>query len=341
MKIKVVLIIAAIVLMMVNTPLSGKKVAVLEEVSRPDMMAMGDGRLYIQERANIYVFDLKDYKLITRFGKEGEGPKEFKIPTMGAPLLIFPLNGKLYISSHAKVSVFDKSGKYITESRVPPFQVYRPYGDGYVYTGTVTDEKKINYLAVNLCDGKFNKTKELYVSDMQVGMNFKWTFPFNTFTFDPYKEKLYLVAGKEGFVINVYDKKGTLLKKIKKEYEKLKVPEQYKKNTLNWFKTSPKTKNFWNFFKDRIAFRDQFPEIQASVVESDLIYVITHNRKGDDVECIVLDLEGNEKKRLFLTIPETYGNDFAARYTFYNKVFYRLVENEDEENWELHSTPIF
>ena len=47
-----------------------KKIATLEELIKPDIMFIGDDRMYITEGASIYIYSLKDYKLIKKFGKE-------------------------------------------------------------------------------------------------------------------------------------------------------------------------------------------------------------------------------------------------------------------------------
>jgi hypothetical protein len=65
--------------------------------------------------------------------------------------------------------------------------------------------------------------------------------------------------------------------------------------------------------------------------------VLTYKMKGNDRECIVLDLKGKEIKRMTLPIPETYGVALNRLYTTKHAIFYQLKENEEDETWELHT----
>jgi hypothetical protein len=72
------------------------------------------------------------------------------------------------------------------------------------------------------------------------------------------------------------------------------------------------------------------------IVADDRIYVLTYKMKEGMTECIVMDLKGKEEKRVFVLAPELLGMDFYAKYEIYKGEFYTLLENEDEEVWELH-----
>ncbi|MCP5106740.1 MAG: hypothetical protein GY950_25370 [bacterium] len=338
---KTICLIMLLMLVLFMVPVKAEKVATLHEIMKPDMITMGDDRLYITERTSIYIYSLKDYSLIKKFGKEGEGPKEFQIVPLGPPMLAYPYKGKIYVSSNAKISTFTGNGEFIKESKILPFQVYRPAGDNkFVFTATSPGEKNQTYLSVNLADENFQKIKELYVSDMTVGQTFSMSFPFSSFQFVAYKNRVYVVAGKEGFAIAVYDLKGTELYRVKKEEEQINVPSDYKKKTLDWFQKDPGYKQGWEYFKTRISFKDQYPAIQDMEVTDDMIYVLTYKQREGKTECIVMDLKGNEKKRLYVDVPEIVGMDFYAKYGFYKKHYYTLVENADEETWELNKIPI-
>jgi hypothetical protein len=319
-----------------------REVTVLKELSRPDTISMGNERIYITEGTSVFIYSLENHRLIKKFGKKGEGPQEFNVTPMGPPLVAYPYNHKLYVSSMAKLSVFTRDGEYLKESKVTPYIVYVPFGNSYAGTGNAANEKNQQVLSVNLYNEKFEKTKELYKSDMVVGSLSSATIdaPMSSFKFTSYKNRIYLVAGKVGFAIDVFDAKGTKLYRIKKDYEPLKLPEEYKKKTENWFKTDPNYKEYWDYFKRRISYKTYYPAIRDMSVTGDHIYVLTYKTQNDNSECIVMDLQGNEKKRVFLTCPENLGMDFNPKYTFHNRHFYTLVENQKEEVWELHKTEI-
>jgi hypothetical protein len=328
------------VLLIFTAPVRAAKIAVFEDIMKPDMFAVSDERIIITERTSVSIYSLKDFHLIRKFGKEGEGPQEFKISPFGPPMAALPYNGKIYVSSDSKVSVFTNDGEFVSEARVMPFQFYRPFGDKFIFTAMGTDENKQTVLSINLADGKFNKLKELYLSDMTVGPSVKFNFPLTPFTFIPYKDRLYIVVGKEGFAIDVYDGNGTKLYRIKKDYESVTVPEDYKKKTLKWFQTNPGMKDYWEFFKDRITFKTDYPAIQNMFVTDDRVYVLTYKQKDGNSEMIVMDLKGKEEKRFFVPVVSPVGLDYYDKYDIYEGHLYRLVENVDDETWELHKTKL-
>jgi len=335
MKKAIILILILIILFFSFTVLEAKKLATLEVLAKPEMMVIGADRLYFTEGASIYIYSLKDFHLIKKFGKKGEGPKEFNVSQFSPPLLVFPFENKLLINSNAKVSFFTEDGEFIEEFRVPPLQIFLPFGNGYIGTGNAADEKDQMVLSLNLYNAKFEKIKELYKSDMVVGVSVNFNFPLNAFDFPVYKDKIYIVAGKEGFVIDVFDNKGEKLYRMKKDYKQLKVPEEYKERTMKWYKNN--FKQFWNFFKDRISFKTYYPAVQRMVVTDDRIYILTYKKQKENTECIIFDLKGKEQKRVYLPLPQVYGTEIPI-FGILDNCFYYLMENEEEETWELHVT---
>lgn len=323
------------------TSLPAKKITTLNEILKPDTLALGNNRIYISEGASVFIYSLKDFHLVKKFGKEGEGPREFKIIPF-SKMIVHPYNndGKIYISSFSKLSVYSKDGEFVKESKITPFAVFRPFQDMFLATASTSDEKGHTVVAVNLYNEEFEKIKELYVSDMKVGESLTLNFPVNSFAFPSYRDRVYVAAGKEGMVIDVFDKKGMKLYRIKKEYQPVKVTEAYKKKTLDWFKYDPLYKDFFDFMKKRITFKTYFPAIRRIFVADDRIYLLTYKKQAGNSECIVMDLNGNEEKRIFLPCPEIIGMDYLPKYDFYNRTFYSLRENEEEELWELHVTEI-
>jgi hypothetical protein len=99
-----------------------------------------------------------------------------------------------------------------------------------------------------------------------------------------------------------------------------------------------------NFKRKRFVyylFKDYFPAIKAFSVDNDLLYVITNKKRNELWECIVMNLKGKELKREFVPLqesePYTY---YPLLYSIENGKFYALIENEDDETWELYITEI-
>jgi hypothetical protein len=51
----------------------------LPDLLDPAAIHVDGNRMYITEHATIYIYSTKDYHLIKKFGRRGEGPKEFKL----------------------------------------------------------------------------------------------------------------------------------------------------------------------------------------------------------------------------------------------------------------------
>ncbi len=310
------------------------KVATLKEVLKPDGIAICKDHIYVTEKANIYLYSLTDYRFIKKIGKEGEGPKEFKVNPFGQPLIIYPIDDKFLVNSYNRLSYFTYNGEFIKEKNIKPFWLYQPLGNQFVAMGFVENEKRRHVFGVILCDENLEKIKTLYTSDINMGFSGKYRFPISSISFAVHKNKIYIAQGDE-FTIEIFDRKGNKLKRIRHPYQKIQLNKEYETKTINSF-NKPGYRWFGPFLKNRLEFKSHFPVIQDMHVKNDRIYVITYKMKNDKTECIILDLQGNELKRVFISFPMIYGFDFTLPFYFHDHVYYRLVENVDGEVWEIH-----
>jgi hypothetical protein len=319
-------------------PVQAEKVAVFEEFGQPESMVIGNGFIYILEKTTIFIYNLKDFKFVKKFGKEGEGPGEIKRNPFGSPIIVTPYQDKVYVSNTGKLSVFSKTGEYEKEYKIGAFDGYSPFGKKYICYSNAPEEEggsKV-VLTVFLADENLKKSKILYKSDVEVGPNGQFDFPINPFYHGVDGDKLFIIAGTRGFAIDAFDEEGKKLYEINKDYKRLKVPPSYKDKTLDWFKKAPNFRQFYDFIKTRMNFKEYYPPIFSMLVDSGELYIMTNLMKKELRECIVTDLKGKELKRVFLPIPEQYGLDYTFHITIYDNHFYKLEENFDDENWELH-----
>jgi hypothetical protein len=344
MKMKFFLIILNLLLLgILSLSSDTKRVAILTEVSRPNTLMISNGYIYIQEKTDIFIYDAKTYQFVKRFGKAGEGPGEFKLNPFSPNMLIVPYKkNKIMVNNLGKVSVFTADGVYDREYKVLPFTNYYPFADNYIALTFHTGEDKIPVMALYMADKKFNKTKPIYITNITVGPNASFLLPFTPFSHDFYEDKLYVVDGMEGFSIKIFNSEGDQIGNIKKDYKPLKIPSAYMENTLNYFKTDSRWKNIYSFFKERIKFRSHFPAIYDMKISNGFIFILTNKMKNQLRQCIMLDLEGKEKKQIFLPVPDDFihGMELNNTFTFYKGDFFILRENEDEETWELHRIQI-
>ena len=55
----------------------GENVVKLTEINKPGNIVVDGGQILITEFPVVYVYSQKDFSFITKFGKSGEGPREF------------------------------------------------------------------------------------------------------------------------------------------------------------------------------------------------------------------------------------------------------------------------
>lgn len=165
-------------------------------------------------------------------------------------------------------------------------------------------------------------------------------------------DKIFIDRSPDGFVIDVFDSQGNKLYEIEKDYEKLKVTPDHKKEIINRFKEDPNIKSAsqqvggWEETQKLFTmnFPPIYPAIQELVITGKKIYIQTFKLKENKSEYVVMDLKGNIINRVYLprfeNTPMMSKILGAKLHTIYNDKLYYLMENEDEEEWELHMEEI-
>jgi hypothetical protein len=314
------------------------KVAILPEVSRPYQLIVDTERVYVIEGTNIFIYSLEDYKLLTKFGKKGEGPQEFKVRPSGR-VKIYPLDNYIYVNSIGKASVFTKDGKFVREMRAITGSNFVPLGHNQFIGEGVFDEDKKAYRTIDIFDAQLKKLKTVF-RQLHINQGAAIRVYFNSLAFKTYNQKIF-VTGREGFVIDAYDNKGKPLFSINRDYKKRKITDEEKQNVLGWFKSDPRYNEAqYQHIKANIKFPEYFPAIDEIVIKDDKIYVRTHNTEGDNYEFVIFDTNSGkylETRRIFLIRDNPM---YPYHYDIANGFVYQIVEDMDEEKWILHATKI-
>jgi hypothetical protein len=348
------MILMFVVIFMLVVSIQAEKIGVLNDVLKPETMAFKGDRIYVVEKAGFFEYSLKDLKLLNRFGKKGEGPGELSV-TPGINNTIVPLVDRLFVEGFRKVMLLSNKGELIKETRKKT-QIFKtlPLGDNFaaLRMKAANKEKKI-YLALSLFDNKMDMLKDIFEVYFVDGDKDILMAP-DAIHFAVYKGRLYVENSAKGFVIDVYDNQGNLLYTIDKKILPLKYTKQHFEAGIQQLKDDDliqmiiKSTGGWESFEKQTTFvsPDYLPTIQDITVQDDKIYILTYETEGEKEKHIIMDLKGKILQSLFLPMSKktSYVNRSLGRdnrfYGYCGNNYYYLLENEDNEEWELHIAAI-
>lgn len=339
-------------LLLVKSFVFSTTVVPLSDFFNPDSITVDDRQVYITEFPTIYIYSLKDFKLKKKLGRKGEGPQEFN------RFALLSIHGDyLVVSDRNKVITYTKDGDYIKEIKARSIMHWgvRPIGNRFVGKSRGR-ENKIQFDTANLYNANLEKIKKIFMTrffyQIDGGGKKCDAIEIRGLQFQVFDDKIFFKRGKH-FIIDVFEPSGKILYTIHHEYEKIKIPEADKKRYHDHFKTVQPWKRLYDsLIKKEIHFPDFFPAIQMFVVADGKIYALTFKKEKEKSEFVILDLKGKLLKKVFLPFNQSdewfhYSLTKAisqasphATFTIRNGKLYQLIENEDEETWELHITEI-
>jgi hypothetical protein len=281
---------------------------------------------------------LKDFSLLKKFGKQGQGPQEFALHPR-IPVTLDVTTKEIIINSLGKVSYFTKKGEFLREIKpMPNFFGFQPIGKEFLGLGQSFEEKAL-YNTVNLFDANLKKIKELYRADSGMkGPGKGIQVLQKPFIYQAYKDKI-LLPGNQENIIDVFDSGMKKLVAIKVKAEKLKVTQDFKDKVIHYLKTSARTKDIYEVLLKPVTFPGYFPTIQAFFVIDDRIYVMTWKKDQQKNQFYIYDMSGKFIKEHW--IPLAYQNELELYpITLKDGMLYQLIEDLDNEEWILHISQI-
>lgn len=316
-----------ILLLLLPTLVFAKKLADLPEVMRAPTIHIAGERIFLCEEKTIHIYSLKDFRHIKQFCKEGDGPGEYKLYIN---LEVFP--DILVVTSMGKMSTFTHDGELIKDYKIHP-GILTMLQVGSNFVGSLFDKtgQKINLydknveLIKNIYEGGRGKTSYFESGKKNDLIMVKdYVSPY------VYNDKIFIFDTTKGFFVSVLDDKGGKIYEINGDYKRMPVDEEYKNKKMQIEKEDPN----WEYYQKRYnyIFPEYFPAFRTAFLTDDKIYFITYKIVDKKHEIIVTDLRGNILRKTFIPpVP----NDLLL-YTINKERFYYLIENEDEEMWELH-----
>ena len=330
MKKKIILIM--VVLFIFKLLGFSKVVTVFPNLSKPYKFMVDKDRYYIIENQNVYIYSVNENKLIKKFGRKGEGPMEFT-----GRLNITSNIKNIIVQDHVKASYWTKKGEFIKEVKLK-FHFHgnvELLGENKFVLNRFksgTEKDKTDFNAIVLYDSNFEEIR--IIDKKQEGKREKLIGLFeNRYYFRNSRTKnMIYVMGHDGKKIDVYDDKGEKLYIIKEFEEKVVITEKDKTEAIRYFNFIRRghlalSRNKFKFGKFKPAIKDFF-EFNS------LLYVETWNRADGKTKFYVYDQKGKLIKKIFLPIVMKNYKDNYPYYIDGGKL-YQLVENEENETWEL------
>lgn len=314
-----------------------EKVATLKDLSNPLVMQVDENQLYISDKANVLIYSLKNFKLRKKFGRAGEGPREFKIhPKMNLGSVTIDLSPDyIQVNSIGKFSLFTKNGKYLHEKRsISPMGSFRMLGEKYVGCNFVTYNGK-SYKVTGIFDSTLQKVEKKLHGEKGWDFDGKKMDPFAA------RGGFFFIADNLIFIENekkeifVFDETGKKTSAIKPAIEPVKVTESYEKRYWDLIKNTPGTKDLYQVLRDKLHFPEYFPTFRYFYVSNGKICVFTWRMKAGKTGIYIYDLKGKLEKKVYIPLVEQNAIMFFPN-AYGNGKIYQIVENEDAEAWDLH-----
>ena len=343
-----------LILLLFSAFLLGEKIAALPEIGKNPGLMVNEKYIYITDGFNhtINVYTKQECRHSEAFGTKGEGPREFMSP----PVLDISGNHLVAISM-GKLTFLTLDGDFVREEKVPTeYQILKVTDSLLVARKTIQLEQPEGYNIMKarllVLDRQFNELRQVHdpvkagimiigrsntKREMRLLPDLEEVVVSN--------DRIFVGNSEKGFHFSVYNFPGDNQFEIDHPYQKRQVTAADKKRILEERKRLFESRGFRLKWEDhlkrysRLTFPDYFPPYQKFVINQDLLLVFEHKREDNRRNCYIFDQNGELIKQI--TLPQetsSFSSEFPSY--LYGDSYYYILENEDEEQWELHSFKI-
>ncbi len=253
-----------------------------------------EGDIYFSTGEKIFKLD-KTGKFTQTIGRKGQGPGEYQ---MASGLRITD-SGQLsfYDAENAKFLFFNSDGTLKEEikktARIFTFLgIYLDNGNFLLRERHDDPKKGIRTFQYALLDKNFEKIKNLQPSfwiEIPYFQPSKISLLGYSMSHGISNDKIFVSSNaKEGLEIEVYNFQGDLLRKVRKETERLRVSNEYKERIINRWKSSPVWQE-WDL-KNKHYFPDFYPPFKEFWVDDEARILVETYEEGERPDEVLLQI---------------------------------------------------
>jgi hypothetical protein len=289
------------------------------DMVKPKTLVIDNGRLFIADQNSVFVYDLKSFQLIRRLGRKGEGPQEFAF----TPAISITDDG-IYLFGAGKTTVYDKKLNFLKEIKVKSINRTPIFiKDRLVIQDERIVDNKDRYV-YSICDWAESKYREFITEPVPPRAAIDMISPFPLIT--GYRDRVYFSRPDKNLRIEVYDREGKKLYTIQKDLGVIKGREIHRKRQFE-FICSMVSRRILPRVTREMKTRPMpkyLPSLSDFKVIDNRIYVKTYDMTENMDKYVILDLQGNIQKTIFL--PKV----FDRNYTFHDDHFYYLKDTDED-----------
>jgi len=350
MKRYLLVFLVILVAVLISADESSNKMGVLEGIFLPQSLVVIGDRVIVAQKSSFHVFRLPDLQPVKEFCREGEGPGELQSVPM-IPNTIELVDGILVAEGVSKILGYSVEDFSMIREQRKGGMVWNflPAENGYIYTRFVPKGGDKIDIQLVLAGRDLREIKVLH-HQSTVDRDQEVIMLRDPIGYGLSNGEIYVEKSNEGFVIDVYDLQGTVLRRIAhSEITTLPVSGEFKKQAMETLRSDPLvaqviTRNGgWENFKKitTFTFPENFPVIRNFKVKSGRIYVLIPNRNPDQAELIVMDRDGRIEKRR--TVPFTPSPFFTANalgkniflWDVQGNQYYYVAGDDESGGWDL------
>jgi hypothetical protein len=310
-------------------------------------MKIQGNRLYILDEMVVHVYSMTDFSYIRKFGGRGNGPGEFNTDYYPmTPVQIRFKDKEIILFRMFKMALFSKSGQVIEEKRIHFLTAdILPFHNNYLISKVrlanqyVPGKETIHRRFLNLYSKDLKELKNLHTIEYTTPdvdkVGYQIFRPAQIHTCHD-GEKIYLYAERSMPKILVFDEKGNSLMPIVLDIPRKSISNSFKKKVEEWMLKVPTLKGFKEI---NILYPEFLPAIRNLAVKNNKLLGQTYEKQGMLTKFIIYDLALKTYTTVFLPTAEREQVSFTNNkiFSFTGTLYYYLVDNYEEETWELWS----